>query len=635
MAIGRLSVKVGKAGKARPHAAYIARQGEYADRLERGEKLEATETGNMPAWAQAQPLEFWRTADAYERANGTTYREMEIALPRELDAAQRVELVREFVRQELGERHAYQWAIHVPTAADGGEQPHAHLMFSERQRDGIERDPEQYFRRYNAKAPERGGACKGYGPSAGQTLTQAQRAAELKALRGRWQEVCNQHLERAGLAQRIDMRSHAERGTGLEPEAKQLPSQWRGQGRAQVIEFRQARHELLEARQGLARAVPNVQAEVIDLEAARQARQVKAEQAKRVRRERAAQRRDAERERTRQTIRESIEQGARELDAWTAMQASPLAPTPAPAQAQQPPQKPQRVPQTPAAPVQSRQMAPPSVPRPPERAVPPVRQESPATPAQPQQRHSPLWEQLLRMSAAELRAYIRAHEPAWPESLATLDPVVTAAQQKVLTLEGQDAAQLRRQQLAEQEAASWRAAHPLRAAAHDRDWVRSGYLDEREEAIADAKTRRVVLEFEIKEARKAHQEAHAAALVRFQEQQAPVRKHLAQVEELRQKHQAQEVEQVQREKLADSMLDAARLHAEGRLNVANPQMQDMLTRLTADRRTPEQQRARMVEMLERDPHTQRWMQAQIEQLRPQLQRLHSQQQRHGPRLGRR
>ncbi|EMG9491742.1 MobA/MobL family protein, partial [Serratia marcescens] len=232
MAIGRLSMKVGKAGKAGPHAAYIAREGQYADRLERGEKLEATEAGNMPAWAQSNPQAFWQAADAFERKNGTTYREMEIALPRELDADQRAALVREFVRQEIGDRHAYQWAIHTPTAADGQEQPHVHLMFSERQRDGIERDPEQYFKRYNAKAPEKGGARKGYGPSAGQTLTKAERAAELKELRGRWEAMCNAHLERAGVEQRIDMRSHAERGTGLEPERKQLPSQWRGQGRA-------------------------------------------------------------------------------------------------------------------------------------------------------------------------------------------------------------------------------------------------------------------------------------------------------------------------------------------------------------------------------------------------------------------
>jgi hypothetical protein len=42
------------------------------------------------------------------------------------------------------------------------------------------------------------------------------------------------------------MRSHVERGTGLEPEKKQLPSQWRGEGKENVIEFRQARREAQE-----------------------------------------------------------------------------------------------------------------------------------------------------------------------------------------------------------------------------------------------------------------------------------------------------------------------------------------------------------------------------------------------------
>ncbi|MGC9237921.1 MAG: MobA/MobL family protein, partial [Thiomonas sp.] len=137
----------------------------------------------------------------------------------------------------------------------------------------IERDPEQYFKRYNPKAPEKGGSRKGYGPSAGQTLTQAERAAELKALRGRWQTLCNAHLERAGVDQRIDLRSHAERGTGLDPERKQLPSQWRGQGRANVIALRQARAELKAAHAELARAVPDARAEVIHLEAERQRRE--------------------------------------------------------------------------------------------------------------------------------------------------------------------------------------------------------------------------------------------------------------------------------------------------------------------------------------------------------------------------
>ncbi|KAA8712525.1 MobA/MobL family protein [Pseudomonas cannabina] len=273
MAIGRLSMKVGKVGKAGPHAAYIAREGKYAARLDRNEKLEATESGNMPAWAQHCPQEFWNAADANERKNGTTYREMEIALPRELSPQQRIDLVHDFVRQEIGTRHAYQWAIHSPKAADGNEQPHLHLMFSERQCDGYTRDPEQYFKRYNSKNPANGGARKGYGPSAGLTLSATERKTELRQLRYRWETSCNTHLQRAGSAKRIDMRSHAERNTGLTPERKYLPSEWRDPLlRAKVIDFRQARAALSRSRDDLRREVPSVGAEIISLEKERERR---------------------------------------------------------------------------------------------------------------------------------------------------------------------------------------------------------------------------------------------------------------------------------------------------------------------------------------------------------------------------
>lgn len=268
MAIGRLSVKVGKAGKASPHAAYIARLGQYEKRLEKGEKLEASEFGNMPKWAATNPLHLWEAADAYERKNGTTYREFEIALPREMNPAQRLELVREFVGQEIGDRHAFQFAIHTPTAADGGEQPHAHVMFCERELDGIERDPEQFFKRYNSKNPERGGAKK-----ANTGKDPATRRTELKELRGRWESMCNEHLVRGGIDARIDMRSHAERGTGLAPEVKQLPSQWRDeQQRAEVIDFRTARIEQQQTAANLAREIPDAGAEIVSLSAAREQR---------------------------------------------------------------------------------------------------------------------------------------------------------------------------------------------------------------------------------------------------------------------------------------------------------------------------------------------------------------------------
>ena len=268
MAIGRLSVKVGKVGKSSPHAAYIARLGQYEKRLEKGEKLEASEFGNMPKWAASNPLHLWESADAYERKNGTTYREFEIALPREMSPAQRLELVRDFAGQEIGDRHAFQFAIHTPTAADGGEQPHAHVMFCERELDGIERDPEHFFKRYNSKKPERGGAKK-----ANTGKDPATRRTELKELRGRWEIMCNEHLVRGGIDARIDMRSHAERGTGLAPEVKQLPSQWRDeQQRAEVIDFRTARIEQQQTAANLAREIPDAGAEIVSLSAEREQR---------------------------------------------------------------------------------------------------------------------------------------------------------------------------------------------------------------------------------------------------------------------------------------------------------------------------------------------------------------------------
>ncbi|MGK3681354.1 hypothetical protein ACSLOD_28105, partial [Escherichia coli] len=41
-------------------------------------------------WARDNPSHFWQAADQFERANGSTYRELEIALPRELTPEQRL-----------------------------------------------------------------------------------------------------------------------------------------------------------------------------------------------------------------------------------------------------------------------------------------------------------------------------------------------------------------------------------------------------------------------------------------------------------------------------------------------------------------------------------------------------------------
>lgn len=236
MASYHLSVKTGGKGKAASHADYIAREGKYA--REKDNDLEHKASGNMPAWAAHKPSEFWKAADTFERANGCTYREIEIALPRELTPAQRLELVRDFIQQEIGDRHAYQFAIHNPKAAiEGGEQPHAHIMFSERLNDGIERDPQLYFKRANTKNPERGGAKKA---RFGETPTE--RKAYLIAQRERWADLQNKHLERYQHPDRVDARSLKAQGIAREPE--------RHFGAGQVRQFEPAQlHALMERRE--------------------------------------------------------------------------------------------------------------------------------------------------------------------------------------------------------------------------------------------------------------------------------------------------------------------------------------------------------------------------------------------------
>lgn len=212
MAIGRLSVVVGVKGKGGPHAQYIAREGKYAKYNDGLEKLEGTGYGNMPQWAKHDPNFFWKMSDDKERKNGTSYREHVIALPRELTADQRHQLVEAWIDQEIGDKHAYQYAIHNPIALDNKEQPHCHLMFSERLIDGIERDPDSYFKRYNSKNPEKGGAKKANTPK-----MSAERKLELKEQRDRWEKLCNQRLELAGSDARISMKSLKDQGIEREP----------------------------------------------------------------------------------------------------------------------------------------------------------------------------------------------------------------------------------------------------------------------------------------------------------------------------------------------------------------------------------------------------------------------------------
>jgi len=202
-------VKTGKPGTAAYRSGYIGRRGKYGGR----EDLVASGHGNMPVWANDDPRVFWKAADKYERANAAVYREHEIALPGELTQEQQLELVGNLRHTLVGDR-PYQYAVHAPTSSLAGvPNAHVHLMYSDRQPDGIERGPEQTFRRYNARQPELGGARKASGGK-----NPLQLRGELIEDRGKCADLQNAALAKHGHEARVDHRSLRQQGVEREPE---------------------------------------------------------------------------------------------------------------------------------------------------------------------------------------------------------------------------------------------------------------------------------------------------------------------------------------------------------------------------------------------------------------------------------
>ena len=195
MAEYRLHCKVGKVGMAKAHAEYILRENKYNKKQD----LIYKESGNTNCFSDGtSAIEFWESADDFERINGVSYREFELNIPNELNHKQGIELVQNFVKQELGYKHPYSFAIHESHSKDGEKNLHCHLMFSEREIDNILRTKEQFFKRANSKKPELGGAKK---DNAWRTKEQ------LLHIRKSWEILANQALERNGFNERVSCES--------------------------------------------------------------------------------------------------------------------------------------------------------------------------------------------------------------------------------------------------------------------------------------------------------------------------------------------------------------------------------------------------------------------------------------------
>lgn len=220
MAIYHLNVSTGSKGKGSSAGAkfdYIEREGKY----EKGkEELQEVGHGNMPEWAVEKPKIYWESADDFERANARLFRQVEFALPVELNREQQKKLVEEFAKFICDDESLpYSWAIHKGEYNHKGEQedkpknPHCHLIISERRNDGIFREPEHWFKQTSNKNPARGGAPK---------TKKLESKDWLFQIRKDWENFANKALQEAGHNIKIDCRSLAEQGI------ERAPSRHRG-----------------------------------------------------------------------------------------------------------------------------------------------------------------------------------------------------------------------------------------------------------------------------------------------------------------------------------------------------------------------------------------------------------------------
>ena len=142
MANYHLNISYGRVGKGGPHIDYILGQNKYVNK----ENEVKYTNHNLPNWCKS-PKEFWIAGDDKERINGTVYKEIRISLPNELSHEKNIELLNEFIATILEGKYHYSVSIHSKESSYKKDilNTHAHIMFSPRELDGIERNKDIFL----------------------------------------------------------------------------------------------------------------------------------------------------------------------------------------------------------------------------------------------------------------------------------------------------------------------------------------------------------------------------------------------------------------------------------------------------------------------------------------------------------
>lgn len=148
------------------HLNYINRDGKFKNIDKNNNEKQINECiykeNFLPAWAEDNAKKFWSSAEKYERANACVYKELEFNLMNELPLKENLKIIKQLLKTEPMNKFYYTLAVHdkQKSAIIETRNLHCHLMFCEREIDGIERDAKNFFKRYNSKNPASGGAKK-------------------------------------------------------------------------------------------------------------------------------------------------------------------------------------------------------------------------------------------------------------------------------------------------------------------------------------------------------------------------------------------------------------------------------------------------------------------------------------------
>ena len=163
MAIFNISVQPAKNRSPIERYDYVLRIGKYSpeNNKDKYDDFLYGENINMPSFSQKDPRYFWECSEVYERANANLFRTVDFSLPSELTDEENIELATKFAEELFGESYVYSLAIHSKPSNDPEKRNiHCHIMFCERELDGIERGEEHFFKQANSKNPSLGGAKK-------------------------------------------------------------------------------------------------------------------------------------------------------------------------------------------------------------------------------------------------------------------------------------------------------------------------------------------------------------------------------------------------------------------------------------------------------------------------------------------